>query len=118
MVKEIVSIDDFKAAIGNKDTGLVVIDFWAPWCNPCRAFGPKFEAFSQKYPQVGFYKLNADNKDTASIVDACMVTGLPTFCFFKGGNYINKTVGACETTFEKMLLDNLHGSMVKPVENP
>ena len=118
MVKEIATLDDFKTAIGDSNTGLVVIDFWAIWCNPCRAFSSKFEAFSQKYPHVGFYKINVDNEPTASIVEACVVTGLPSFLFFKGGVYLNKTVGASEAKFEQMLLEALQTPVPKPVENP
>lgn len=117
MVKEIATLDDFKAAIGDSNTGLVVIDFWANWCQPCLRFGPKFEAFSQKYPQVGFYKINADNEPTGPIMEACMISGLPSFSFFKGGNYLNKTVGASEANFEKMLVECLQVSVPKPVEN-
>lgn len=107
MVKELATIDDFKLALGNENNGLVIIDFYANWCGPCRAFSNKYEKYAEKYPTVGFYKINIETKKISQVINACMVNSLPTFCFFKGGVYITQLVGASESNFEKMILENI-----------
>ncbi|AYV85459.1 MAG: thioredoxin-like protein [Satyrvirus sp.] len=107
MVKEIKNISDFSLAIGNKDTGVVIIDFYATWCGPCKVIAPKFAEMEEKYPNVSFYKLNADTEETAEISSACDIRGLPTFCFFVGGIFETKMAGANIVQLEKMLLENL-----------
>lgn len=116
MVNLISSLDDFKTAIGDSATGLVVIDFFASWCMPCKLIGPKYEKMAEKYPMVKFYKLDADNEATSSIVQACMIQGLPSFIFFKAGIYLNKMTGANEVNLEKLLLENLKTTVNKPTE--
>jgi thioredoxin 1 len=107
MVQEIKNLDDFTSSVGNENTGLIVIDFYADWCGPCKMIAPKYAKLAEKYQNVQFYKLNSDNGDTANVVTACEITSLPTFCFFKGGKYVTKLIGANDAKLEKILMDNL-----------
>ena len=50
--------DNFEEVVTKND--LVVVDFWAPWCGPCKGFAPVFEAASEKHPDVVFAKVNTD----------------------------------------------------------
>jgi len=111
MVNEIKSVNDFAVAIGNDATGLVVIDFFANWCGPCKQIAPFYAKLEEKYPNVGFYKLNSDNEATSSVIGVCEISTLPTFSFFYGGRYINKFIGANEVALENMIQQQL----MKPV---
>lgn len=49
---------NFKETYENNE--IIIVDFWAPWCGPCRAFGPIFEAAAEKHPDVTFGKINTE----------------------------------------------------------
>ena len=49
---------NFNDTISNND--VVIVDFWAPWCGPCRMFAPTFETVSEQYPNIVFAKLNTE----------------------------------------------------------
>ena len=104
MVKELKNLVDFADAVGNEKTGLVVVDFFADWCGPCKMIAPKFAKLSEKYPTVGFYKINSDNKDMIEVTKACQITSLPTFCFFNGGKYTTNMTGANDKELEKLIV--------------
>jgi len=55
-----VTKDTFDEVVGKSD--MVILDFWAPWCGPCRSFGPVFDAASAKHPDIVFGKINADEQ--------------------------------------------------------
>lgn len=52
--------ENFKETISSH--AIVIVDFWAAWCAPCRAFAPTFEAASEKYPEIAFAKVNTEEE--------------------------------------------------------
>jgi len=63
------------------DSPIVIIDFWAPWCGPCRQFAPVFEQVSEKHPDVVFAKLNTDEQQ--GIAQAFQIRSIPTLMVFR-----------------------------------
>ena len=74
-------------------SGLVLVDFWAPWCGPCVALAPQLEKLAQKYEgRLRIYKLNVqDNQDTPV---AYGVSAVPTLVIFSDGKELSRAVGA------------------------
>ena len=71
--------DNFNATIENND--VVIVDFWAPWCGPCRMFAPTFEAVSEQYPNVVFAKLNTE--DQQELAASFNIRSIPTLMVFR-----------------------------------
>jgi thioredoxin 1 len=70
----------------------VVVDFWAPWCGPCRMVSPIVEELSREYGDaVRFTKMNSD--DNENTVMQYGITSIPTLIIFKEGREVNRLVG-------------------------
>jgi len=82
---------------------LVVVDFSAEWCGPCKAIAPVYEQLSKKYKDVVFIHLDVEElKDEADCKD---VSGIPTFKFFKSGKLLQQFSGADPNKLEKAIID-------------
>eukprot|EP00277_Geminigera_cryophila_P012559 CAMPEP_0179453064 /NCGR_PEP_ID=MMETSP0799-20121207/36834_1 /TAXON_ID=46947 /ORGANISM="Geminigera cryophila, Strain CCMP2564" /LENGTH=136 /DNA_ID=CAMNT_0021249381 /DNA_START=58 /DNA_END=465 /DNA_ORIENTATION=- len=91
-VQECASLPAFQQLLADNTGGLVVVDFTATWCGPCKAIAPTLEALADEYTHVTFVKVDVDdNNETAA---ACNVKSMPTFQFFKKGSLIHTVSGA------------------------
>ena len=76
-----------------KYQGLVMIDFWAAWCGPCRIVAPTVEELAKEYTgKIKVMKLNTD--DNPDIASKYNIMGIPTLMFFKDGRKLDQIVGA------------------------
>ncbi len=91
-----------------KAGGVVMVDFWAVWCGPCRMIAPTVEELAKEYAgKIKVGKLNTD--ENSDIASKYKIMGIPTIMFFKDGQKVDQIVGAVPKPQLKAKIDSLIG---------
>ncbi len=86
-----VTDDNFQAEVIESETP-VLVDFWAPWCGPCRVIAPSLEEIAEENDDLRIVKLNVDDNQVTAA--RYQVMSIPTLILFKGGQEAKKIIGA------------------------
>lgn len=93
----------FQSCLASAGAKLVVVDFTAKWCGPCRVIAPLFESLSNKYPQAMFLKVDVDDCDTVAAANS--ISAMPTFIFFRARTRVTRIQGANPRELEAKVVE-------------
>lgn len=104
MVKYVLSEEELTSELQSAGNSLVVVDFTAKWCPPCRAIAPMFDALAEEHKDVVFLKVDIDDAQELSAKNE--IRGVPTFLFFKGEQKVDGMSGADINELKEKILQH------------
>ena len=101
-----INVSDQSIERAISEARILLVDFWAPWCGPCRALSPVISQIAEEYDgRVTVAKYNADEFEEAATKYG--IRGIPALLYFKDGQLVNRSAGLVTKTQIKEILDTL-----------
>lgn len=99
MVHVVTEVNEFQILL--KENNLVIVDFFATWCGPCKMIAPLLEKFQNEYSNIKFLKIDVDQ--LGSLAQEYNVSSMPTLILFKNGEEVNRVIGANPAAIKQAL---------------
>ncbi|MCK5662577.1 MAG: thiol reductase thioredoxin [Thiotrichaceae bacterium] len=93
---------------------MVIIDFWAPWCGPCKGFAPVYEELSEKYPDLVFAKVNTE--DEQQLAGEFQIRSIPTLMIFREQIILFSQPGALQGSQLEQVIEQAQGLDMEEVK--
>jgi thioredoxin 1 len=105
MASTTLTAENFEKTVLNED--IVLVDFWAEWCGPCRQFAPVFEAASEQHEDIVFGKV--DTEAEQALAAAANITSIPTLMAFRDGILVFAQPGALPASALQQVIEGVRG---------
>ena len=105
MATTTLTADNFEQTVLDGD--IVLVDFWAQWCGPCRQFAPVFEAASEQHTDIVFGKVDTEAEE--ALARAANITSIPTLMAFRDGILVFAQPGALPASALQQVIDGVRG---------
>jgi len=111
LVHIVIDSNDFNEQLKEAGNKLVVVDFFATWCGPCKIIGPKVDTMAEQFTDVVFLKVDVD--DCEDIASKYEISCMPTFLFFKSGEKVETFSGANAEKIKEFVMKHKWGQVPK-----